>query len=206
MHPADQPGSGAPQPQPDYSFIMNPEKPPRKSWLPGGQSVIGRVLIALVGLLLIMVVFVVAKGLFGSSSDMSGFISLAQRQQEIIHLTTNAKEVEGLPENTKNFIVTADLSLANTQKDFLTYLSNNGTKVDIKVLNQTVNAQVDSELETAKGNGRYDEVFRAAVSEELNSYRQALQNTYNSTSGPKGKELLSSAFDESQLLLQLLEN
>jgi hypothetical protein len=199
------PGTTPSQPQPDYSFIMNPDKPPRKPLFPGGRSVIGRLALVLIGLFIILIVFVVIRGFFSNNTNMEMFVSLAQKQQEIIHLTTNAAEQDDLPETTRNFVVTAQLSLSSTQKELLTYMDSNGSGINTKLLNQTVNAGLDEELAAAVSNSSYDRVFREILKEQLVDYQQALERTFDNTDGPNGQKILEDAFQESELLLKLLD-
>jgi hypothetical protein len=214
--PAPQP---SPQPQPTpppggqtpgYDFIMNPSKPPRRSILPtiGGSPLI-RVIIVLGVVLILFVLFAIIKSFF-THSNVPALITVAQDQQEMIHIISKPVQVNGQPaslsSNNKAFAITAQLSLASAQSDLVTYLQNNGKKVKPKTLNQTIDLSLDKQFVAAATNNTYDQLFQQTMQNKLNEYEQALKIAYGQTKGPKGRQLLNQEFNGAQLLLKQLNS
>jgi hypothetical protein len=207
--PPNTPYQPAPPPvQPhEYEFITNPGKPPRgpANLLPSGASLPIRIAIVAGGLLVLLIIFVIIKGLLSGGGNADALVTVAQDQQQIVHLTTKANEQTGLSTINQNFAVTAQATVTSAQTQLITYLKTNGQKVGIKTLNLKVSTTLDEELKTAASNSTYNSTFKETMQSQLNDYQQALRTAYNQTKGPKGRKLLSDQFNGAQLLKQQLE-
>lgn len=189
---------------------MNETKPPRRSLLPIGSSPLIRVAVVLGGLLILLVLFLIIKGLFGHS-NIPALVTVAQDQQEIIHLTTNpGQQKNGPPASlsvaSQNFAITAKLSITSAQSDLIQYMQNNGKKVKPKTLSLKVSKNLDDQLTGAIANNTYDQLFKQTMQNKLGEYEQALKIAYKETKGPKGRTLLSNDYNSAQLLLQQLNS
>lgn len=208
MQPSSPYGAaGPPPPQPhEYEFITNPGQPPKRSLnpLPGGTSMPIRIAIVVGGLLVMLIIFLVLKGIFSGGGNTEALLGVGQDQQQLIHLATNATEQEGLSSANRAFAVTTEVTLTSAQQQLVTYLANNGKKVDAKTLGLKVSAPLDEQLKTAAASSTYNTTFKQTMETQLKSYQQALREAYNQTSGPKGRELLTEQFDGSSLLLRQL--
>ncbi|HXR50424.1 MAG TPA: hypothetical protein VN778_05360, partial [Verrucomicrobiae bacterium] len=91
MQPSYPPAPMTPQPN-DYSFITNPAPPPKPGLPLPGNSFTARLVIALGGLLVLLILFAIIKSVLGGSSNQPALLSVAQDQQEINHLTANAAQ------------------------------------------------------------------------------------------------------------------
>ncbi|MDB5170929.1 MAG: hypothetical protein JWO35_623 [Candidatus Saccharibacteria bacterium] len=189
----------------DYAFITNPDKPVRKQSLPGSNSPVIRALVVSGGLLILIILFVIVKGLLSGGSALPAYESIAQDQQSMIHLATNATQEKTLSGTNQNFAITAQLSLTSDQSSIISYLATNGTKVDAKKLGIKVSPVLDKQLTDAAAASNYDRTFAQIMKTKLTNYEQALQQTYTKTKGPKGRELLSNQYKSAQLLVQQLE-
>lgn len=201
------PYSPAPPPQPhEYEFIVNPNKPSRRNLnlMPTGASLPVRVAVIGGGLFALLVIFLIIKGLLSGGGNTQALITVAQDQQQMIHLATNAGQQTGLSITNQNFAVTAQTTLTSAQTQLVTYLKTNGHKVGAKTLSLKVSTNLDQELTTAAGNSTYDSTFRETMQTQLNDYQQALRTAYQQTKGPKGRKLLSDQFKGAQLLKQQL--
>jgi hypothetical protein len=196
---------GPPQP-PDYGFITNPPAASKRSLLklPGG-SLPKRLLFAIGGLLILVILFSIIKSVIGGSTDFTPFIAVAQDQQELIHLSTNAAQQQSTDTTTQNSAITAQLSLTSAQTQLLAYLKGNHQGVSAKVLNADVSTSLDSQLTTAAGNSTYDQTFQQIMQNQLTSYEQALSHAYNGA-GPNGKKLLHNDYVGAQLLAKQLSS
>jgi hypothetical protein len=212
MQPNNPYGAPAPPPQPnDYSFITNSGTPQRRgpNLLPSNTSTPVRVAIVGGGLFVLLIVFLIVKGMLSGGGNTPALITVAQDQQEIIHIVTTATGGAGgsqtsLSTTNENFAVTANASLTSAQGLLLTYLADNGHKVNAKTVGLKLSASIDQQLQTASANSNYDETFQEIMQSQLTTYQQALQAAYRQTTGPKGRKLLSDEFNASKLLLQQL--
>lgn len=204
MPPQNQP----PVPHTDYEFIVNPGAPPHRSRLPGGGSLLGRVIVIAIGLILLLTVFSVVKNLLNGNSNTPLLASVAQDQQAVIHLSANAltqkqNQVAFSTTNT-NFAVTSQLGLTSQQAELLKYMKLNHKKVSPKTLNLKVSQATDTQLTAAAAASTYDQTFHDIMQAKLNTYLLDLKQAYNATKGQKGQQLLSKDYDAAQLLLTQL--
>jgi hypothetical protein len=202
--PAQMPGQPA-APADPYTFITEPAAPKQGFRLPGGGSLVMRAAFAAGGLLVLIILFSVIKNLVVGPSKFTAFLPVAQDQQQIAHLTKAASQQQSLPVTTENFIATAQLTVPSNQSGLLQYLANNHYKVNPKSLVLKVNPSLDTQLTAAAANTTYDETFRTIMAAQLNTYINDLKHTYAQTTGTKGRALLSSDYDQAQLLLTQLQ-
>lgn len=203
-------------PHHDYSFIMNPEHPPKSAHLPslgGGSSMAVRIGLTAGGLLLLLVAFVIIKGLLAGGSNQPLFVAILQDQQELIHLTSSSGTGQGGLGSSlgvtgqgssaaiSNFAATAQLSLTSAQTDLTTYMSKAGMKkINPKQLNLKVSSTIDERLKTAAAADTYAQTFQEVMKTQLTQYQQDLSLAYDKTKGPNGRKVLSGEYKQSQLL------
>jgi hypothetical protein len=203
------PGQPLPRPAEPYGFITDPEAVPKKQFSPpGAGSLISRVAYVAGGLLILLIVFSFVKGLLSGGSNLTPFLSVAQDQQEIVHLTTNAAQQNqqtALSVTTQNFIATAQLSIASNQTDLISYLAKNGDKIKPKSLGLKLSAATDAQLTTAAANTTYDSTFQSIMNNQLDRYMNDLKQTFAQTKGKNGRTLLSSQYNQAQLLKNQLK-
>lgn len=189
-----------------------PARPHRGLHLPGvggNTSPIIKIGATLAGLLLIVIIFAIAKSLFSGGGNTAALTTVAQNQQSMIHIIENGPGADSqqqapLSDNTQNFAATADASLNSAQQQLIQYMKNNGKKVSLKTLNLKIDSAIDQQLTTAAGNSTYESTFKQVMQSQLVNYEKSLRAAYQQTSGPKGRALLSQEFDGAQLLLQEL--
>jgi hypothetical protein len=204
-----QPAQPVTAPEP-YDFIMNAGEQPAASRLPLPRldSMPKRALLAGVGLLAVLIIFIVVKGALSGSSNLPLFVGVAQDQQEMIHLTTNTSTggQQLLGAASQNFAATTSASLTSSQSAILTYLAANGNKVKGKQLGLKVSQQLDTQLANATAAGTYDQVFQQIMKAQLTTYLNDLNQTYQKTTGKKGRALLNSSYIQAKLLLSQLSS
>ena len=185
-----------------FSFLN--ETPVKPAGAFGGldNSLPKRLAVVLGGLLVLIILFIVGKGLLVHGPKFTAVVAAVQQQQEITHVLNNALQTSNLSEQSKNFALTAQLALGTSQSKLLSYLTNVGTKLTPQQLGLKVSSTVDAELTNAATNATYDDTFRQIMRQQLNAYAQDLQQAYKQDTGPKGRALFSSDYDQSQLLLQ----
>jgi hypothetical protein len=194
-----------PAPAP-YDFIINPESPvARRSTLPGlppANSLLLRVIYGVVGLIILLILFSVIKGLIVGKPKLDSFVSIAQDQQELIHLATNAAataQQQSLSTGNQNVAATLELTITSNQAQITKYLSTNHLKVNTKTLSLKQNTTVDTELTNAQSAGTYNQAFQQVIESQLSSYSTDLKLAYSSA-GINGRALLSSDYKQAQLL------
>jgi hypothetical protein len=188
-------------PNPDYGFIMSPEATPPKRKLPGANSLLAKIVIVAGALILLLIIFSVVRGLLKGSNNFPEYTSLAQDQQSMVHITTDAANQTSISTTNKNFAVTAQTSLSSDQTQILKYLAQNKVKVKQKTLNQKIDPAVDKQLDDAVATNSYDSTFKQVMQAKLTAYTQKLKSTYNHTKGKHGRQLLSQEYANAQLLI-----
>lgn len=213
--PAATPPTEPAQPAEPYDFIMHPatEQVSNKHALPslpglsGASSLLKRAIFGAVGLIALLIIFSIVKGLLSGTSNLTYFVSVAQDQQEIIHLTNtqgNTTLQQNLTTASQNFAATANASLTSSQADILTYLANNKYKKANKQLGLKVSSQLDTQLTNAVANGTYDSTFQQILKAQLTTYLTDLNTAYQKTPGKKGRALLNNDYIQGKLLLSQL--
>lgn len=196
----------APTPRP-YDFIINPEKPATKqTLLPGANSLLMRVVLVTGGLVVLIIAFSVVKGLISGGSNLPSLLAVAQDQQELVHLATNATQQPDLSTTNQDFAATAQLSLTSAQLQLLNYIHVSGHKVDPKVLNLKLSATTDNLLTAAAAATTYNQTFHDVMKTKLTDYTNDLNQGYRQTKGKNGRTLLSNDYNQAQLLLTELDS
>lgn len=189
-------------PDQPYNFITNPEPPARQplmSRFPGGNSIIARVGLVGGGLLVLFIIFSILRGLLGGSPTLTSFITIAQDQQELIHLATNANLQQDLSTSNKNLAATMQLSLSSSQANLIKYFVANHKKINDKQLNLKVSKATDDQLTAAAAATTYNQTFQEIVQTKLTAYSKDLQQTYKQAKSKKGRALLKDGYNQAQL-------
>lgn len=199
-----QPGTPSPPPgqfdSSQFDFIMNPPQP--KKSLFGSSDPKQRLLIMVagvgIGLILIILLFSLIFGSGGGAVDK--LVPIAQRQTEIIRIAEQGVNNAG-GEQAKKLAVVTSAVIGTDQQALVTYMANNGRKVNNKELALKKNSETDTELESAEQNGRFDDVFTRITLEQLETYQQELQNAFPDL-GEQGKKLLQDSSTNVELILK----
>jgi hypothetical protein len=185
-----------------YDFIMNPQKPQRDpiSLFTGG-NMIKRAIIAVVGLIVLIVLYSIVSGfLNGASSDqINRLISIARTESEITRVTGAVNMTKLNDRNVINYATTAKLSAQSSSHEILAVLAARGKKVKTTDIS-TVDLGNDAALKQGEENGRYDQAMKQLLDKLLARYQQQLAAAY--TPGTlKEKQVIKSANDQVNLLL-----
>lgn len=185
---------------------MNPNQPQKRGMLPGGNSLLGRIAAVSVGLIVLIIAFSIVRGIISGGSNIPELVSVAQDQQELIHIMSSAAKQPGLSVTNQNFLYTAQTTLQSTQGQLITYLAKNHKKVNPKQLNLKVSTATDKQLADAAAASTFNQTFHDISQAKLKGYQQALQQAYAHTKGPKGRQLLSDEYNGASLLLTQLNS
>lgn len=151
-----------------------------------------------------MILLNVFKGFFTTEPPFNAYITTAQNQQQLIHLTTNALGQTDLPLELRNFSATAQASLTSSQAATLRYLSSNGKQVKVNELTIGVSTALDQRLQTANAATTFNQTYQDIMKAQLSSYMTHLQQAYDASTGANGRTLLKDEYQQAQLLMQQL--
>jgi hypothetical protein len=199
----------APAPEP-YAFITDPQNTAKPSTFLStfsGKSLPIRIGVGAGGLVALLIIFNVLKGLLVQGFPLPPFVSVLQDQQELIHLTTNAIASPGsvsLPGTYQNFLATTQVAVTSSQGQLLTYLLGQRQKIKPGVTSLKISPTIDAQLTSAIANNTYTSTLQQAMSSQLTTYTSDLHAAYIKTSGKKGRAQLSNEFDQASLLIKQL--
>ncbi len=192
-----------PQQQNSYDFILNSSpKPPSGPSL--GGSKIGRVLVAVVGAVILIIVAVTINSFLSSSGKEQDLrlIEVAKSQTELIRVA-NLATVQGKSKdlNTRIFAVNTRASLESSTKETQALLVTRGLKQKnfSKLLAASANPKTDAALDEATKNNRFDETFLKLMEKQLADYQKLLKVAHEGGS-PAEKQVLTKSFDNAKLL------
>lgn len=204
----------APSPEPphppEYGFIMDPQKPSKRGLpqLPSGMPPGVKIAVIAGGILAVLIIFVILRGIFGGAGNDEAFLTVVEDQQELIYLAEKpggtSTQTAVLSSANQDFAVTAETTLISAQSQLLAYLKDNGQSINQKDLAKSVSA-TNPELEAAAQNSSFNSTFKKVMQAKLQDYRTALQQAYKQAKGPKGRQLLSEQYKGAGLLEQQLK-
>lgn len=185
-----------------YAFITEHGKAAKRGILPTGGSKQSRLFVVIgivVGLIIVGVIVGAVISNIGSGQK-ADWLSLAQKQQELIRIS----EVGGTKaqsRDAKNLAATTKLSLLSSQPTVNSLAKKNGANVSPKSLAAGKNAKTDADLKTAEQTNQFDKTFQETLRTELNSYQALLKKLYDSSRSKTTKAGLSTAYTNAGVLV-----
>jgi len=153
------------------------------------------------GLVILMIVVAVVISSLGPKSSTPGLESIAERQQEIMRVATEAA-AQTQNQDAKNFVANVNATVSSSQTNVIKYLSAHGTKLGGKQLNFDKNTQTDTQLTAALSANNYDGAVTQQLTSQLQTYDTLLQTTFSQSSNTALKQMLQADYAGNQLLLQ----
>lgn len=198
------PQQAPPQAASDYEFIVHPDERPRpkpfeNTKLPVKIAVIGG------GVIVLLIIFNILRGVIAGPSVGEKFLSIAQDQQQIITIVTEASKQQGLSTVNANSAITTQLGLGTDQTLTLEYMAKNGKKTKGKDLSILLDGKLIEQLEASAAAGTYNETYKTVMAQQLEAYLNNMSQLYKQIDGQKGKALLDSNYKSAKLLLQQLQ-
>lgn len=154
----------------------------------------------IVGLIGAIVLIILISTLLGNNTSAGGLITIAQEQNELIRVSTEATGNASL-QGTQNLIANIELSITTEQQDLLAYLKSIGKEPSQSTLALTKNSATDSALTTAQTNGNYDSTFMTIIRGELRAYSIALKQTFASTTNTAQRQLINNDYKAANILI-----
>lgn len=191
--------------QPDYSFIMQGGNN-KKSQLLAPKSQKQRVMIVgFIGfsLLLIGIVIMILFSALGTDNAKK-LTDLAIQQNEFqLILERGAKDAED--GTLRNISQIASSSLATQKQNTLKLASDKNIKITDKQLVTLESKKITEELDKAKNNNSFDEVFLSIYNSQLSSYNKKLREISGSEKDSKIKLAVDSYIKSTSILLSNAE-
>ncbi|MDB5168748.1 MAG: hypothetical protein JWO41_104 [Candidatus Saccharibacteria bacterium] len=190
-----------PQNQPNYDFILNPEKPQR-SRVP--QPKLMRIAVLGGGLVLFLIIASIVINLVrGSNATLPSLTSLIKQQQLLIHITDDAVKQTGVSVANSGAAATIDLTMGSQQQELIDYATLNHLKINAKQSTPDT-TKVDSALQAAASGGTYNATLHSTLVTEVTNYRAYLQRAYSNVKGAHGRSIIQKDYDAADLLLKQL--
>lgn len=188
-----------------YDFIVNPNAQTR----PGlnfallNGSLLTRVALLGGALVVIMIVAAVLISSFSPKGPTTGMISIAERQQEMIRVSSNALQNQQIVSaDAMNFVANVEASVTSSQMQVTGYLSAHGKKLNNKALSLDQSSATDAQLANAATANNFDSAITQNMIDQLQTYESLLQTTFNQTSSIEAKAVLQSSYNSANLLLK----
>ena len=190
---------------PNYDFLSNQEtnsSPPSFiPKIPGNGSRLSRILVIAGGLILLIIIFSVAKNLFKGPTYVPSFLAVALDQDELLHIATGASQERDLSVANANFVNTAELSLVSSENALTKYLASNKHNLSKKALSLKISSATDADLANAESSGTFNSTFVQTITTQINNYLHDLNTAYGADKGTLGRKLLKSDYTQAQLFI-----
>lgn len=185
--------------QNQYDFIFNPNQQGKKPLIPGANTKKGRMLIAGIGLVIIVMLGAIIAGLISGAGkgDTQALLTAARQQEELIRVAEIGID-KAKTQDAKNIAITTKLSLSSQQAEMQAAIKAAG--ISAKSAKSTPNSKTDQALTTAEQNNRFDEEFLKIMGESLTAYQKSIKAAYDGATGKKLKDALTSQYRSANTL------
>lgn len=185
--------------QPNYDFILNPQKPQRSRL--AMNSMKQRILVVGGAIGVLIVVIVLLSSIIGGLGSKSNeqFLDLAAYQSELGRVLELGAE-RARSTATKNKAVTASYTLNTDYQRTVTIINNRGVKPPKDLLARYKGGDSDQKLDAAEKANNFDSVYEEIYKEKLTNYRAKLNEIYPSLA-PNEQAVLKDYSNHAKLLL-----
>lgn len=168
-------------PNSDYDFILNPEKPKKQ---PVDLMKNPKMLFAFLGftvLIVIILAIVLNMLLSGSSnSQKENLTEIAKTQTEIIRVAELVEKNDSATEPTKYRALNAKLTTISAEKSVESMLQQRGAKkINTKILASGKDPSTDEELDKATKNNKFNETYNKVLDQQLETLSSQVQKAYD---------------------------
>lgn len=170
---------------------------------PGGSSKKGRIVIAVIGAALILIIGIIVSSILGNAgeSTKNDLVTAVQQQTELIRISDiGIKDAAGA--EAKNLAITTNLSLSSVQDDLQDLATKAGAKLEKRTIDAGKDEQTDKDLESAKQINRFDETFTEVMQEKLLAYQQTLKRIHEAAQNESSKNTLSELYNNASNLIK----
>jgi hypothetical protein len=162
-----------------------------------------RLLIGVIGIAVVLALLLgVGKAVLAPKTDTTSLVHLAEQQQELIRVATEAEPNIQDPD-TANLAITTQLSLMTDQTTLTKLIGQLGQKIPKNALASLKNSTTDTDLTNAKANGSYDTTYQSLTEAQLAAYQTSLKQVYLSASSSVEKTDLGQLYSHAGLLITM---
>lgn len=152
----------------------------------------GRIILVASIFIVLLILFIIVMSIFGQAgkAQNQSYLEIAQRQTEIIRLSTIADQKTKTPE-TLAYAATVRTTFITSQSDMKTVLGSHGVsqKSLTKQLSASKNTKSDDALSEAEKNNRFDETWTELINTEIANYQKQLSAAFDAASATDRKTL-----------------
>ncbi len=194
-----------PGPPGPYDFIMNDprlKKGPNSKPKPADNGTKQRLLYALGGALVMVILFVLFFGLISSSGKDSTkvLVDIAAQETEIIRLAdSGAAKAHTI--HAKNLAAISALSLSTNHSVVLKMIRAKNHKLTTIELGSKRDVKIDAALTLADQSNKFDETFLSYLISDLSAYRSTLKKAFDASTNANDKKNLSIFYERASLIL-----
>jgi hypothetical protein len=187
-----------------YDFLQN-NPVPKKSLLPGGNSKIGRLIIALVIFVVLVIVGIIVMNILSAPNRalVNDMVLAAQQQNELIRVADIGIK-DAVSPDTKNLAINTKLTLETDQRK-LKAVVDKSKNLDEKTLALGRDDATDKTLTSAKQTNSFDEVFTKLLQKELQEYQLTLKRVHDNASNQTTKQVFAEQYSHAKLLLETVK-
>jgi len=197
----EQPQANTSNPNPQYDFIMNAGKQPKKNFSLPKLNLPRPVKLTLAGIVALFVIIVLSSIFFGSKTGTyQPLIDAMARAQEITRVSALAQQNDSQDQIVQNLAATVQTALSSQNAQLSAYLKTNKATPSTKALAIDQNKATDAQLQAAAQNNNLATVYETYLKQNLATYKNDLSTAYQKA-GPKGKVILSASYNSVQVLL-----
>lgn len=202
---SSQPAAPTATPQPDnqspYGFILNPEakQPAANS---GKNTLLSRVLTAVVGLIVLAIIGAVAVNLL-VPKDNSGIqlTALAQEQYEIVRVSAVMVQ-QAKTTSVRDFATNTQLSVTTNEQATVKYINDRKLAViNDKVLAGKHDEKTDKAFQAALTSNTFDTTAVQTLTTLLGTYQTNLKKAYADIKGTKARAVIQASYTAVELLV-----
>lgn len=184
-----------------YDFLQ--DKPaPKKTLLPGGNSKIGRLIIALAIFVVLIIVGIIVMNILSAPNRalVSDMVLAAQQQNELIRVADIGIK-DAVSPDTKNLSINTKLTLETDQRKLKAVVSKS-KNLDEKTLALGRDSATDKTLTSAKQTNSFDQAFTKLLQKELLEYQETLKRVHDNTGNQTTKQVFAEQHSHAKLLLE----
>lgn len=190
-----------------YDFFLNPEeskKNKKAASITGNSIGTGKIIIVVGAMVSVVIIAIAVLIMSTKGSDSSpALLSIANDQQEIIHVTTSAETILE-SQSLINFAATARYSTMSAQAQYVEFLNKIGIKVETKSLQAATFPKIDQVLSAAQTASTYDTTFRSEMQTILAEYIDKLNQARTTSTTETQKNIFDKNIESTTLLQKQL--
>lgn len=164
-----------------------------------------RIVVVVIGLVVLLLIVLGFKAILGSSSlvDTSSLYGVLGEQVELNGLANTAIQ-DTQNQQYLNLTYTVIATTTNDKNKLVSLLNGAGVKLNPKLL--VLQPAADQQLASAKQTDSFDSAYIPVMKQQLELYQQEIATAYAKNKSPVIKSYLKSDYNDSVLLLKMLNS